>query len=486
MEKKRVVAYVRVSSKSSAQIHSYDFQARYWQDKFADDPQSDLVGIYADRGISGSSIKKRTEFLRMMDDARSGKFDQIRTKSVSRFARNTVELLEAVRELRDLGIEVFFENEQISSLEPSSELYLTIAATVAENDLAVDSDRQHWSMQYRFENGWICIGSGMYGYRMAKNNQLEIVPEEAEIVRRIYDMYINGYGAQAIANVLNAEGIPNARGGIWRLNTLLNLIGNEKYMGDSIMGKVMQKQGVKYDNSDGQFGQRYYIESSHEPIVSKEVWNRAQEIREQRKNPKLVGQQNTVYPFTSLIECGKCHANFRHKINSSGKKWASEIWMCSTQYINGKAACDCTRIKDSVLKEKFVDAYNEFVTKRPQSRSIIAMQEIIEKLQKEEADLAVLTLKHLLPVSVQHSEQRRIRAKISELRQKISEQSTVSDSDYTTITEFSEEKLKKFIKKVIVSDGTVAFLFYNGVTIRKEYSNGQPGNKPGWRQRKEG
>lgn len=485
MEKKRVVAYVRVSSKSSAQMHSYDFQARYWQEKFADDPQSELVGIYADSGISGSSIKKRTEFLRMMDDARSDKFDQIQTKSVSRFARNTVELLKAIRELRDLGIEVFFENEQISSLDPTSELYLTIAATVAENDLAVDSERQHWSMQHRFENGWICIGSGMYGYRMAKNNQLEIVPEEAEVVQRIYDMYINGYGAQAIANVLNAEGIANARGGIWRLNTLLNLISNEKYMGDSIMGKVMQKQGVKYDNSNGQFGQRYYIESSHEPIVSKEVWMKAQEIREQRKNTKLVGQQNTVYPFTSLIECGKCHAHFRHKVNASGKKWASEIWMCSTQYINGKAACDCTRIKDSVLKEKFVEAYNEFVTKRPQSNSVIAMHEIIEKLQKEETDLAALALKHLLPVSTLHSEQRRIRTRINELKKKISEQSAVSDSDYTPITEFSEEKLKKFIRKVIVSDGTVAFLFYSGITISKEYNNGKSGNKPGWNQEKE-
>lgn len=486
MEKKRVVAYVRVSSKSSAQLHSYEFQERYWQDKFADDPQRELVGFYADRGISGSSVKKRTEFLRMMDDARSGRFDQIQTKSVSRFARNTVELLEAVRELRDLGIEVFFENEQISSMEPTSELYLTIAATVAENDLAVDSDRQHWSMQHRFENGWICIGSGMYGYRMTEGNRLVIAPEEAEVVRRIYDMYISGYGAQAIANVLNAEGIVNARGGIWRSNTLLKLISNEKYMGDSIMGKVVQKQGVKFDNSDGQFGERYYIENSHESIVSRDVWQRAQDIRQQRKNPKLVGQQNTVYPFTGLIECGKCHAHFRHKINSSGQKWASPIWMCSTQYINGKAACDCTRIKDSVLKEKFVEAYNEFVTARPQSSSVIAMQEIIDKLQKEEADLAALALKHLLPVSTLHSEQRRIRARIRELRQQIAEQSTVSDSDYTPITEFSEEKLKKFIKKVIVSDGTVAFLFYNGITIRKEYSNGQPGNKPGWKQRKEG
>lgn len=486
MEKKRVVAYVRVSSKSSAQIHSYDFQARYWQDKFTDDAQYELVGIYADRGISGCSVKKRPEFLRMMDDARSGKFEQIQTKSVSRFARNTVELLEAVRELRDLGIEVFFENEQISSLEPTSELFLTIAATVAENDLDVDSDRQRWSMQLRFENGWISVGGGMYGYRMAKDNQLVIVPEEADVVRRIYGMYNSGSGVQSIANVLNTEGILNSRGAPWRVNTLLKLISNEKYMGDSIMGKSCQKQGVKYENTDGQYSQRYYIENSHPPIVSREVWQKAQEIRQSRKNSKLIGKSVPSYPFTGLIECGQCHAGFRHKINDSGKPWASEIWMCATQYVHGVSACDCTRIKDSVLREKFIEAYNEFVTDRPQANSVLAMQEIIAKLEQEEAELAALTLRHLLPVSTLHSEQRRIKAQIRELQQKISEQSSVSDHDYTPIAEFIEEKLKKFVKKVFVSKGTVTFLFYNGISISKEYSNGQPGNKPGWKQKKEG
>lgn len=231
MARKRVVAYVRVSSSSKAQIHSYEFQEQYWRGKFDGDPNNELVHIYADRGISGCSAYKRPEFMKMLQDARAGQFDTIHTKSVSRFARNTVELLEAVRELRDMGIEVIFEKEQISTMQSTSELFLTIAAAIAENDLEVDSQRQKWSIQHRFENGWYSIGSGMYGYRMTGNNTLVVVSEQAEVVRWIYDMYISGSGCFAIAKALNEAGIPNGKGNPWRPNGILKLISNEKYMG---------------------------------------------------------------------------------------------------------------------------------------------------------------------------------------------------------------------------------------------------------------
>ena len=314
MKKKRIAAYVRVSTASSAQLHSYEFQEQYWQDRFKDDPDNELVSIYADKGISGCRVSKRPQFLIMMQDAREGKFDVIHTKSVSRFARNTVQLLEAVRELRDLGIEVVFEKEQIRTLQPTSELFLTIAATIAENDLQVDSDRQRWSIRHRCENGWISIGSGMYGYQMTDDNNLIVVPEEALVVRRIFDMYISGYGSMKIANVLNSEGILNSRGMHWRPNTILKLIDNEKYMGDVLMGKSVYIDGHKRDNSDGKHGPRYYMEETHEGIVAKEVFQKAQEIRKQRTNQKLVGKLQPTYPFTGIIECSHCHAHYNHKM----------------------------------------------------------------------------------------------------------------------------------------------------------------------------
>ena len=224
--RKRAVAYVRVSTASSAQLHSYEFQEQYWHDKLDSDPNVELVHIYADLGISGSSMDKRPQLLAMMRDAHAGKFDIIYTKSVSRFARNTIELLEAVRELRDIGVEVVFEKENIRSSDPTSELMLTVAATIAEDDLKVDSERQRWSFKRRFENGWISIGNGMYGYRMLEDNTLEIVPEEAAVVQRIFEMYIDGAGSSAIAATLDREGIPSRIGKGWRPQTILEMLAN--------------------------------------------------------------------------------------------------------------------------------------------------------------------------------------------------------------------------------------------------------------------
>ena len=235
----RAVPYIRVSTASDAQLHSFDFQEQYWRRVLTEAPNTEMVGIYADMGISGSSIRKRPQFLAMMEDAREHKFDKIYTKSVSRFARNTVELLQAVRELRDLGIEVIFEKEQIHTFDPTSEVFLTIAATIAENDLQVDSERQRWSIDHRIRNGWIAIGPCLYGYRMTKDNELIVVPEEAAVVRRIFDMYLKGYGGEKIAKILNAEGLQTALGNEWRSNTVMGIIDNEKFMGDTIMGKSL-------------------------------------------------------------------------------------------------------------------------------------------------------------------------------------------------------------------------------------------------------
>ena len=160
----------------------------------------------------------------MMQDAREGKFDVIYTKSISRFGRNTVHLLESVRELRDLGIAVIFQNENINTLSNTSELFMTIAAALAESELEEDSKRQRWSYQDRFQNGWISIGTGMYGYRMVKDNQLEIVEDEAAVVREIYAMYLSGMGTIAISNVLNDRGLKTSRGNPWGTNSILEII----------------------------------------------------------------------------------------------------------------------------------------------------------------------------------------------------------------------------------------------------------------------
>ena len=485
MGKKRVAAYVRVSTASDAQIHSYEFQEQYWRSKFDDDPQYELVGIYADRGISGNSVKKREQFQVMMQDARNGMLDVIYTKSVSRFARNTVDLLDAVRELRDLGTEVVFEKENISTFQPASELYLTIAVSIAENELQVDSERQQWSVRHRYENGWISIGHGMCGYRMLPDNTLEIIPEEAEIIRRIFKMYLAGHGSDVIARALNKDGLRTSAGKPWSHQTVLRVLENEKYMGDSLAMKSVKRLGVKIMNTDARYSPQYYIEDTHPRIISKEDFQTAQDLRQQRKNKKITGHPRAEQPFSGLIECGLCHSRYIHKVNGSGLKWQSDIWACYTSLHKGAPACRNTRIKDEILKEKFVEAYNEFVRERPLSNAAAEIAGEIHKLERADDELSWLALRGLLPKMAYSVERQQIKEKLNTKRtqfQKLKRDQN-RDLDYSPITGFSEEKLNEFITKVIVLKGTVTFVFYNGVEISRSYSNGKPGNAKGWNKK---
>lgn len=486
MAKTRAVAYIRVSTERDAQLHSYDFQEHYWQSTLENDPDTELVGIYADKGISGHSVQKRPQFLVMMQDARDHKFDRIYTKSVSRFARNTTQLLEAVRELRDIGVEVVFEKENIHTFQPTSEIFLTIAATIAENDLEVDSERQRWSIRHRCENGWISIGSGLFGLRLTADNELELVPEEAAVVRYIYESYVDGgLGSKKIADALNAAGVPTRSGCPWDAKHLVGMLRNEKYKGDVIMGKSVKHFGEYHKNPNGEYAPRYYMEDTHEAIVDKEMWEAAQRIMDERGRNH--SRTKVTHSFTGMVECGGCGKKYLHKVNNSTFKWRTDIWACGTYLREGKSACGNSRIKDTVLKEKFVSAYNEFIERRPQGDSMVALQEVLEDLRQQERDLAELAMQRLIPKAAYEEERSSIKAQIAAISEKIAERRTkrVPESEHVPITEFSEEKAKLFLSKVVVTMFTVTFVFYNGAKITRAYDNGQAGNKVGWNKKKE-
>lgn len=486
MSKTRAVAYIRVSTDKDAQLHSYEFQEHYWQSAFEDDPTMELTGIYADKGISGHSVQKRPQFLVMMQDARERKFDKIYTKSVSRFARNTTQLLEAVRELRDIGIEVIFEKENIHTFEPTSEVFLTIAATIAENDLDVDSERMRWSVRHRCENGWISIGSGLYGLTLTADNELEVIPKEAAVIRYIYDAYVNeGLGCKRIADALNAAGVKTRSGHPWSAKHIVGMIRNEKYKGDVIMGKSVSHLGEYHKNPNGEYAPRYYMEDTHEAIVDKETWEAAQRILNERGKNNV--RTMPTYPFTGMIECGCCGKKYSHKVNNSCFKWRTDIWACRTYLTDGRNACDNSRIKDDVLKDRFVEAYNEFVRQRPQGDSMVALQEVLADLRQQERDLAELHMSRLLPKEAYETERQSIKAQIAAINEKISERRSkhVPESEHVAITQFDNNKVTRFLTKVIVERFTVTFVFYNGARISRSYDNGQAGNKPGWNKRKE-
>ena len=485
MEKKRVVAYIRVSTEKETQIHSYEFQDHYWKTVFRDDPSIEFVGMYADKGISGHNIQKRPSFLLMMEDAKEHKFDKIYTKSVSRFARNTVQLLETVRELRELGIEVIFENENIHTFDPTSEIYLTVAATVAENDLEVDSERMKWSYRHRFEKGWISVGNGLYGFRLTEQRQLEIIPEEAAIVRFIYESYIGGQGTTTLAALLNEAGIKTKESRAWTPQHLLRLLKNEKYKGDAIMGKSVRHLGEYHRNRNGQYGKRYVWKNKHPGIVDEATWDLAQEIM--KKRGQKANTQNPIYTFTGKIRCGCCGSGFRHKVNNGQFAWRSDFWACEKGLREGIKVCHNSRIKDSVLKEKFVEAYNRFVENRPLGESLIEATETMADLEQQEHELAVLEMKHLLSKKDYETERKAIRERMSEIQDDITRRrlNCVPESAHKPISEFDTHKFEQFVIEVTVEKFAVTFVFYNKAKITLTYNNGQAGNLSVWKKKKE-
>ena len=300
MNKKRAAAYARVSTNSRAQEHSFEFQSRYWNQTLGNNDDYDYIGLFADKGISGKYVNRRPQFLALMELCNRGEVDIIFTKSVQRFARNAEELLKHVRALREKGIEVYFEKENIHTLNPDSELYLTIAAAIAEEDLTRYSNNVAWSIKDRFERGEMILGPRIYGYRKTAENRLIVYPDEARIVRLIFEEYIKGdVSTLKIAKKLNSMGIPSPNGGEWLCSQISYIIKNEKYYGDMILQKTFVEGGVKYANRGERI--RYYVENSHEPIISKEIWDKAQEVLGQRANPQLVGAKLKSYPFTGLI-----------------------------------------------------------------------------------------------------------------------------------------------------------------------------------------
>jgi len=479
------IAYIRVSTKSDAQMHSYEYQLDYWQKYIGMKPGQKFGGIYADYGISGKSMAKRPQLLQLLADARKKKFNVVYVKSVSRFARNTEDLLNMVRELRDLGIRVYFEKENIDTFDPTSEVFLTIAASIAENDLKIYSENQKWSIRKKYQEGYIRIGTKILGYRMdKKTNTLIKVESEAETVRYIYDLYMSGLGTLEIAKRLIKEGRTNADGKVrWDRGSVRYILQNEKYKGDALMNKFISVDGRCIKN-DGQ-ERMYYQEKIHEPIISDELFEAVQKEKHRRGSEKLRGKPHEVYPFTEKIICGVCGKHYAHKINNTNKPWRSEIWICHTQNFYGVATCNNLRIKDEVLKAKFVECYNEFVSTKQDNDIVKRHKETLAKLIKLEDDLTALKVNRMIPLDAYNTEVERIRAQIAEIRAMIAayDMKGISKEDYQPITEFDETKVEKFLDHVEILDKVVTFVFINGAKISREYNNGQAGNQKGWRDK---
>ena len=346
-KKKRVAAYARVSSGKDAMLHSLSAQVSYYSD-YIQNNGWEYAGVYADEAITGTK-DKRDGFQKLLAECRNGNVDMVITKSISRFARNTVTLLETVRELKTLGVDVYFEEQNIHTASADGELMLTILASYAQEESLSVSENMKWRIRKNFEDGKPWSGF-VLGYRF-EDGQYVIVPEEAEVVRRIYREYLDGLGSTAIMKGLNNDGIHTRTGKPWRIGGVLKILKNYNYTGNLLLQKTYSENHLtkrKLVNNGEQ--PQYHVEGAHEAIIDLATWEAVQEKIERRAEYYAPTKKAASYPFTGLIVCATCGKHYRRKTTASGV-----IWVCTTYNTHGKKACASKAIPESILYDLTAD-----------------------------------------------------------------------------------------------------------------------------------
>lgn len=366
-----MAAYCRVSTDQEEQLSSYENQVSYYTNFISNNPQYELAGIYADEGISGTNTKKRKNFNRMIDDCEAGKIERIIVKSISRFARNTLDCLNYVHRLKELGIGVTFEKEAIDTLDAKGEVLLTILSSLAQDESRSISENSTWGIRKRFEQGKFSVNTRKFmGYDSDESGNLIVNEEQAKIVRMIYEKYLCGRNYFVIARELNEAGIPGWNGKVnWIASTIETMLHNEKYKGDTLLQKTYTVDFLtkKREKNQGQIAQ-YYVENNHPAIVKPEIWEAVQ-LEEQRRREYMKLHHIKAYssdlannPFASKIICGECGEAFGRK------KWRPRpgeyrsVWQCNARYrVKGVMGCANRHIDESTLEEIFVKAWNSLM-----------------------------------------------------------------------------------------------------------------------------
>jgi len=355
--RRKVCAYARVSTLSDPQGVSLGSQIAYYENLIKSRPDYEYVGVFADRGISGTT-DDRPEFQKMLDMARKEQIDLIITKSILRFARNTPVMLETIRELKTLNAEVEFQKENIKTLSGDGELMLTILSSFAEEESRNISDNQKWAFSKKFKRGEVMINTKRFlGYDKDEYGELKINQKEAKIVRRIYTLYLEGKGVAAIAKELNNDKVPTVTNGKWNMSTISQILKNEKYKGDAHLQKYFTPDGKMYSSykNTGQVDS-YYIVGNHPPIVSNEMWEKVQEelVRRGREKGNVAGDRKKYqnrYPLSGMLYCSKCGYSLIRRTWNSKLSCRKIVWQCSNYINNGKASCTGTKVDNEIVSD---------------------------------------------------------------------------------------------------------------------------------------
>ncbi len=363
--KTRVAAYCRVSTDQEEQLSSYEAQVRYYTNHIQNNSLYEFAGIYADEGITATNTKKRDEFNRMIKDCREGKIDRIITKSISRFARNTVDCLNYVRELKEMGIGITFEKENIDTLDAKGEVLLTILSSLAQEESRSISENSTWGIRRRFEEGKVALNHNRFlGYDKDEAGNLIINEKQAKIIRHIYTEFLNGKGTVHIARDLEINRVKSCSGNTkWYDSTIKSILQNEKYKGDALLQKTYTVDFLskKREVNHGEVPQ-YYVEESHPAIIEPETWEAVQLEMERRKEfceDHNIKKLDTRIPFWGKVICGECGATYSRKtwMQPNGSK--RKIWMCSNRYKEkGVKGCESKHVEEEVLQKAFVEVFN--------------------------------------------------------------------------------------------------------------------------------
>ena len=363
----RVAAYCRVSTDDDEQLGSFESQKLYYEQKIASNKDWVNAGIFADEAVTGTKTDKRSGFQDMIAHCYNGEIDMILTKSISRFARNTVDTLNYVRMLRDRNIAIFFEKENINTLDMNGELLLTIMSSLAQQEVESLSQNVKMGLQMKMKRGELIGFNGCYGYDYhTEDKSITVNEEEAEIVRMIYDMYLEGYGTTTIAKRLMELGIKNKKGEVsWHTHGVMGMIKNEKYKGDILLGKTFTTDPISKRRlaNMGEENQ-YYLRDHHEPIVSREIWDKAEEIRMKRSRNKVVEttgnreRYTRQYSFSSMCECAYCGHKLTRRTRHSRSDYEKPVWQCMNATKNGIDNCpNCKAVDEAILEGAFLDAF---------------------------------------------------------------------------------------------------------------------------------
>lgn len=489
----KVAAYARVSTDKEDQKNSYESQVKYYMEKMNSNPKWIATEVYADEAISGTQDYKRSDFMRMINDALNGKFDLLLTKSISRFARNTVDTLSYVRKLKEKNIAILFEEENIDTLEMSGELLLTILSSVAQQESETISSHVKLGLKMKMQRGELVGFHGCYGYDYDKlTKTLTVNEEEKKVIQYIFGRYAQGAETTMIAKELTEAGIPTRRGNLtWCETVIRKIIKNEKYKGDLLQGKTFTVDPITHRRLENmREEQKYLIEKNHEAIIDDETWDKVQEILQKRSESYNKGTRSgtfrRMYAFSGITYCAFCGRLVTRKnwVSSTKNKKA---WYCSTAIKQGRKYCrDSKPIPEKVIEKCFLDAYRvlcadkatiirNFMEKAEPILQENNSKEEIEKLNIQEHDLKE-KLKKLLDLKLDNTiteeafkeKNNEIERKIKNIQKQIENKaSTVNKEDnlkskmeeiknllksHDIITEFDREVFDILVDKVIIGE----------------------------------